>query len=76
MFESFSEGLFLILEEHSWAAEAVVVAIVVFAVLFHAEPAKLVPAFFAGHVVAAVGLLDGGLAPWAFSDEKGVIGIL
>ena len=36
-------------------------------VFAQAQPAELVVAFFAGHVIAAVGFLDGRFAAWTFS---------
>jgi hypothetical protein len=43
---------------HAWAAEAIVVFVMMTAVFFEAQPAKLEFAFFASHVVTAFRFLN------------------
>lgn len=67
MLEPLGQGILAVLEHEAWAAKAVVVAEMVAGVLPHADPAELVAAFFAGHVVATVGLFNGRFAVRALS---------
>jgi hypothetical protein len=71
LLEPLGEGILAVLEHEAWAAEAVVVAEVMARVLPHADPAELVAAFLAGHVVATVGLFNGRFAVRALSMYSG-----